>query len=237
MNNLSKDPIKVKREYDIIFSSGDLVINKVLTGRYKGFLMEKRYKVIIDDYQSNSLVEKALSCCHKEFASSSPSMCMHQIVTLLLCEILIGKKQIEEMVTSNIRADLIWTPEDLNEMIYVEVTGNNFEQRFNKITSVKNVLVICKYFALENDQFLYRLSVQNDNHSLDYINEKLDEQFSSLNNKRLIDSEILEYFSNIPADHVLDAQSTFEIKMLNKIKNFVIIEDKDYKTQMIRLCN
>lgn len=204
------------------YSSVNLIFKKVdnkfyINGKLCGLSNFSGDFCVSKAYSSDEverLVELATNCNHREFSSSSPSMILHQISALLLVELLPGSKSIEEFYRDR-RNDLVWVDKK-GDAIIVEVTGNNFESRFNKLkkqfgTEIKYCL-FNKYEVnpIENDyDDIIQMSKENDKSNPKYIYEKVNIQSEALGLKPFYTEKLIRFFLRVPDVHVKAANLAF----------------------------
>lgn len=197
------------------------------------------------DYKTEDverIIELATNCNHREFSSSSPSMILHQISVLTLVELLDGKKSIEEFYRER-RNDLLWISSE-GESVIVEVTGENFKKRFDKMKSQFNdevyYCVFNKYVLnpIVNDyDDLIKMSKDNDKAESTYIYDKIIKQSDSLNLSPFYSEKLIKFFLRTPDIHVRAANLAYSDYIKDNFKRDEDRESEfDYQDYVKETC-
>jgi hypothetical protein len=205
-----------------------------INGMSAGITDYQRPLVVSRDFDDNErikIVEKAMSCLHKAFKSSSPSMWVHQIAELILVELLPGMKRIEEVIPNGYKADILWQTEiDL----IVEVTGKNYQERYRD-SKMKNVLFVNKYAFFELGNKIRLLSEEVDSSGVLEMIRKVNTQSGLVSEERLVSDRMMKHFSSIDVNLADLVSKTFKQHLLSEAKKVVRSREHNQKELIDKL--
>jgi hypothetical protein len=180
-------------------------------------------KLSIKNSDINRAYELSASCLVPETSSSSPSMILHQLVSLMLIDMLPGLFTFEEQ-TGRVRPDLIWKLGAAT--IYIDVTTEVHHHKVAnyEVKTYNSLLIVNKYEFVPDIREIKWLSVLS--HSIDKRDSTVQyrlilDQAKISNSDMLYTKKTLDYFNN--SEDLEDDRIVLSYGL-----NMLITEDKTY---------
>jgi hypothetical protein len=173
----------------------------------------------------NEIYELSSSCLIKETSSSSPSMMLHQLVSLLLIDMLPGEFIFEDQLGTK-KPDLIHDYSGMRG--YVDITTENLEMKKKEyLFQMDYLLIVNKYFfnpLIREIIWLRKLSSDCDKKDNQILYDLVENQAKKVNARMLYSKKTLDYFTS---SDMIDDDNT----MLNECLNMLVNSDKVYMNE------